>query len=102
MLFHAHSANAVGIWHPLFDHLTSVSRLAREFAVATPWADEARLSGLLHDLGKYRYSYQHYIRQVHDPTGHIEGWAGGRDKTHSTAGGLWPQQYPRKSFGPQG
>lgn len=62
MLFHAHSANAVGIWHPLFDHLTSVSSLAREFAATTPWADEARLSGLLHDLGKYGDLFQARLR----------------------------------------
>ncbi len=62
MLFHAHSANAVGIWHPLFDHLTSVSRLAREFASATPWADEACLSGLLHDIGKYGDLFQARLR----------------------------------------
>lgn len=74
MLFHAHSANTVGIWHPLFDHLTSVSRLAREFAAVTPWADEARLSGLLHDLGKYGDLFQ---ARLHGQASGLDHWSQG-------------------------
>ncbi|WP_198322783.1 MULTISPECIES: CRISPR-associated helicase Cas3' [Methylococcus] len=59
---YAHSANRAGIRHRLRDHLASVSRLAGEFAGGAPWADEARLAGLLHDLGKYGDRFQARLR----------------------------------------
>jgi CRISPR-associated endonuclease/helicase Cas3 len=59
---YAHSANRAGIQHRLRDHLSSVSRLAGEFAGNEPWADEARLAGLLHDLGKYGDRFQARLR----------------------------------------
>ncbi|MEW6038806.1 MAG: CRISPR-associated helicase Cas3' [Pseudomonadota bacterium] len=59
---YAHSANRAGIRHRLRDHLSSVSRLAGEFAGSEPWADEARLAGLLHDLGKYGDRFQARLR----------------------------------------
>ena len=57
-VFYAHSANGVNKWHPLFEHLTCVSRIAATFSATTTWADEARLAGLLHDLGKYGDRFQ--------------------------------------------
>lgn len=56
--YFAHSANSVGKWHFLSEHLKSVSQRAREFSGAQPWADEAGLAGLLHDLGKYGDRFQ--------------------------------------------
>lgn len=56
--YFAHSANSIGKRHFLFEHLTSVSQRAREFSGAQPWADEAGLAGLLHDLGKYGDRFQ--------------------------------------------
>lgn len=54
----AHSANSHGVWHPLAAHLCSVGELAHEFAALTPWSQESRLAGLLHDLGKYGGRFQ--------------------------------------------
>ena len=57
-LFYAHSANACGQWHRLSDHLRAVANLASRFAGNSPWAQEAALAGLLHDLGKYADRFQ--------------------------------------------
>jgi CRISPR-associated helicase Cas3/CRISPR-associated endonuclease Cas3-HD len=61
MPFYAHSKNHVGLRHLLAEHLQSVSRLAGEFAGDFPWAEEARLAGLLHDLGKYSDRFQNRL-----------------------------------------
>lgn len=58
MPFYAHSANAANLWHPLCEHLASVANHARLSASSTPWAGEAELAGLLHDLGKYADRFQ--------------------------------------------
>ena len=55
---YAHSANPVGRWHLLKDHLTAVGKLAAIHSGAAPWEDEAALAGLLHDLGKYANRFQ--------------------------------------------
>jgi len=44
----AHSPDPSGRCHALREHLSSVSRLAANFARGLSWADEARLSGLIH------------------------------------------------------
>lgn len=60
----AHSRSEAGPSHPLRDHLQSVADVAAEFA--HPWgAREARLAGLLHDLGKYGDLFQ---KRLKDPT----------------------------------
>ncbi|HNO75577.1 MAG TPA: CRISPR-associated helicase Cas3' [Nitrosomonas mobilis] len=56
--YYAHSNNQLGKWHPLAEHLRFVGLLARKFAANTKWSDEAELSGLLHDLGKYADRFQ--------------------------------------------
>lgn len=56
--FYAHSANAVGAWHPRSEHLDSVGGLARTFAGLAPWCEEAGLAGEQHDLGKYGDRFQ--------------------------------------------
>lgn len=73
MIYYAHTAeDAVGTrlpessgkWQKLADHLSQVADLAAKFAAPMgPEASaEARLAGLLHDLGKYRAEFQSYIR----------------------------------------
>lgn len=53
--FFAHSANTGGSWHPLREHLSAVGDLAESFFTRTaPWRSEARLAGLLHDLGMFK------------------------------------------------
>lgn len=62
MTYFAHSKNKVDQWHPLAEHLRSVSELAGEFATASGFTEEARLAGLLHDLGKYGDLFQKRLR----------------------------------------
>ena len=84
MIHYAHTANgpdgeslleSSGQWQPLADHLRNVAELAAGFAAPFGAAEEARLAGLLHDLGKYAARFQQRLR---DP--HIHGinhWAAG-------------------------
>lgn len=47
-----------GKWQPLAEHLRNVAELAAKFAAPFGASDEARLAGLLHDLGKYAARFQ--------------------------------------------
>ncbi len=60
--FFAHSANKNGDWHPLADHLSQVSKLAKDFSANASWQYESELAGLLHDLGKYGDRFQARLR----------------------------------------
>lgn len=60
--YHAHSPDDYGRWHPLAEHLRSVGHGAAAMADGWPWAAEARLAGLLHDLGKYGELFQRRLR----------------------------------------
>lgn len=62
-MYFAHSAApACGIWHALREHLIDVGELAARFAASFEAAQEARLAGLLHDLGKYGDLFQQRLR----------------------------------------
>ncbi len=76
------------IEHFLDEHLQGVAELAARFAYAFNSQDWARLSGLWHDLGKFRDKFQRYIKSVsgYDAEAHIEGVPGRVD--HSTAGAI--------------
>ncbi|MFZ3064270.1 MAG: CRISPR-associated helicase Cas3' [Nitrospirota bacterium] len=55
-------------WQRLDAHLTEVAALAEEFAKALRpnekmFAELARLTGLFHDIGKYRTEFQEYLRK---------------------------------------
>ncbi|MBI2496757.1 MAG: CRISPR-associated endonuclease Cas3'' [Opitutae bacterium] len=64
-----------GKWQPLADHLRNVADLAAQFAAPFGASDEARLAGLLHDLGKYSERFQ---ARLSDPRIHgINHWAAG-------------------------
>lgn len=56
------------------DHLKAVSERAAEYAAAFGAADEARLAGLLHDLGKYGELFQKRLRGEAE---HVDHWSAG-------------------------
>ncbi len=62
-------------WQLLKVHLRNVARLARGFAEPFGLADEAELTGFLHDLGKYSERFQ---ARLQNPAIHgINHWAAG-------------------------
>jgi CRISPR-associated endonuclease/helicase Cas3 len=83
MIYYAHTAtNADGSpdpdetkWQLLRDHLRNVAELAAKFAAPFGADNEARLAGLLHDLGKYAAKFQ---RRLHDASIHgVNHWSVG-------------------------
>jgi CRISPR-associated endonuclease/helicase Cas3 len=89
----AHAAkDANGEWrepHGLVEHLTGVAALAARHASTFGAGDWAHLSGLWHDLGKYRPRFQRYIRLASgfEADAHIKGEGLGK-APHSTAGAM--------------
>ncbi len=68
--YYAHSLNGrpEEYWQELEDHLSEVADLAKKFANAIrpnekSFAELAGLTGLLHDLGKYRTEFQEYLKR---------------------------------------
>ncbi|MEY8688283.1 MAG: CRISPR-associated helicase Cas3' [Leptothrix sp. (in: b-proteobacteria)] len=74
MSFFAHSENDHGRKHLLRVHLESVAALARQFAQAAVWCDEAGLAGIAHDLGKYGDLFQR--RLLGEESG-LDHWSAG-------------------------
>lgn len=74
LIYYAHSANTHKDWHPLAVHLESVADLAQSFASESLWGEEARLAGLLHDLGKYADRFQ---RRLHGEDRGLDHWSQG-------------------------
>lgn len=62
-IIYAHSlpGAATDRWESLADHQDAVGALAAEFAEPFGWAEPARLSGRLHDIGKLSAAFQAYI-----------------------------------------
>lgn len=56
--YYAHSKNDSGTPQTVEEHLAEVARLAGSFAQAFGADAEAKLAGLLHDIGKYSDSFQ--------------------------------------------
>lgn len=76
VVFLAHSKNdrGRGIPEALQDHLRFVSARAEGFAAALGATDEARVAGLLHDLGKYSHRFQRRLQGLEPGMDH---WSAG-------------------------
>ncbi len=72
--YYAHSENKHRKKHTALDHLLSVALCAEKFAEKTGWNSEARLAGLLHDLGKYADTFQARLR---GEAGGLDHWSSG-------------------------
>lgn len=75
--------------HDLEAHINGVAILAEGFATSFGNGDWGRISGLWHDLGKYRPAFQEYIRKSsgYENDAADEGGPGRVD--HSVVGALW-------------
>lgn len=78
LMYYAHSAPASrptrDAWEPLKDHLRDVAERAALFASAFGAAEEARLAGLLHDLGKYS---DRFSRRLEGLERGLDHWSAG-------------------------
>ncbi len=74
MNYFAHSENSVGRREPLRHHLEAVSQHAASLATSFGAADEARVIGLLHDLGKYG---DLFVKRLQGREHGIDHWSAG-------------------------
>jgi len=70
----AHSRSETGHKDPVWCHLQDVANRAAGYAAAFGASDEARLAGLLHDLGKYGALFQ---RRLEGKERGIDHWSSG-------------------------
>jgi CRISPR-associated endonuclease/helicase Cas3 len=61
MDYYAHSENDRNVKHRLAKHLQETASLAESFVCREEYKPLFRLSGLLHDLGKYQPEFQNYL-----------------------------------------
>ncbi len=64
-MYYAHSAPQRSDWEPLHEHLQLVGERAAGYAAAFAAKEEARLAGLLHDLGKYSELFTQRLEAPH-------------------------------------
>lgn len=72
MPYFAHTAPDRSDWEPLARHLSEVARRAEAFATPFGAGDEARLAGLLHDLGKYS---DRFTRRLEGTESGLDHWS---------------------------
>lgn len=72
--YYAHSGNDYKKWHLLKEHLDSVSKLAGKNLSGWQGEEEAKLAGLLHDLGKYGDRFQN---RLHGQDKGLDHWSQG-------------------------
>ncbi len=73
-MYYAHSAPTEDEWEPLRDHLWDVAEQGAAFAGRFGAAEEARLAGLLHDLGKYS---EKFTRRLKGQESGLDHWSAG-------------------------
>ncbi len=73
-MWHAHSGNKQNRWQTQAEHLEQVSDMAMGFASGLGMEEEARLAGILHDLGKYSPVFQDRLHGI--GTG-LDHWSAG-------------------------
>ncbi|HEY2293476.1 MAG TPA: CRISPR-associated helicase Cas3', partial [Thermoanaerobaculia bacterium] len=73
-MYYAHSASSTGGWEPLREHLGDVAATAARLAAPFGAAEEARLAGLLHDLGKYS---DRFTRRLNGLESGLDHWSAG-------------------------
>ncbi len=73
-IYYAHSENDFKKWHLLKEHLASVSSLAGKYLAGWKGEEEAKLAGLLHDLGKYGDRFQN---RLHGQDKGLDHWSQG-------------------------
>jgi CRISPR-associated endonuclease/helicase Cas3 len=61
MKYYAHSENSRKDKHRLSKHLHQTAKFAESFSCHENYKTIFRLTGLLHDLGKYQTAFQHYL-----------------------------------------
>lgn len=72
--FFAHSAPTRAGWEPLRDHLQDVADRAASFSAKLALEEDARLAGLLHDLGKYS---ERFTRRLEGLERGLDHWSAG-------------------------
>lgn len=63
MDFIAHSKNISGIEHKLADHLNDVASQMIKFSINDNFKKVFKITGLLHDIGKYQPAFQTYLQE---------------------------------------
>jgi CRISPR-associated endonuclease/helicase Cas3 len=59
--YYAHSENANKEKHLLSKHLRATADLMEKFSCISNYGQILKMTGLLHDLGKYQPAFQHYL-----------------------------------------
>lgn len=76
--------------HILKDHLVSVGNICYNFGTKFGVGDISKVSGVLHDLGKYRGGFQEYIIDMSNNNSSGINWnKKSNEKTHSAAGAIY-------------
>lgn len=77
------------------EHNQGVAKLAEQFAGEFNCADWGKVIGLLHDKGKEKNDFQHYIRKTSGYDLNVPGW---KDKDHAYVGALLAKEYYKSLF----
>ncbi|MGI6225371.1 MAG: CRISPR-associated helicase Cas3' [Peptococcales bacterium] len=81
-----HSKNKFGLEEPLIDHLKEVAKYAAQFASSWGGQDEAFVTGLMHDLGKYSEKFQKVLEGTEFQVDHATPGAVAMLKRYQTRG----------------